>query len=46
MIRENGDMLIMKDDRMVSDVIEFWLLSHDEQGNLSEKKIWETDEFE
>lgn len=46
MIRENGDMLLMKGDRMVSDVIEFWLLSHDEQGNLSEKKIWETDEFE
>lgn len=46
MIRDNGDMLIMKGDRMVSDEMEFWLLSHDEQGDLSAKKIWETDEFE
>ncbi|MDE5589720.1 MAG: hypothetical protein K2J60_11380 [Acetatifactor sp.] len=45
MIRDNGDMLIMKGDRMVSDEMEFWLLSHDEQGDLSAKKIWETDEY-
>lgn len=44
-IRDNGDILIIEGNRMVSDEMEFWLLSYDKQGHLGAKKIWEADKY-
>lgn len=44
MIRDNGDMALTKRNETDSDIIECWMLCHDEQGELSAKKVWETDD--
>lgn len=45
MIRDNGDMIISVVNETDSRIWEFWMLSHDEQGDLDVEKIWETDKY-
>ncbi|MDE6641086.1 MAG: hypothetical protein K2K63_11215 [Acetatifactor sp.] len=46
MIRDNGDLMLMKRGSLDPNIIEFWLLSCDKQGNLSAEKILETDDYD